>query len=211
MIEDPASSGEVMSEAGDGIACGKPDDLRAGWLATVNQMLGPVYRFVRARVPAEAVDDLVQETFAAASRGIGGFDGRCGLWGWLTAIARNKIAEYYRRTHSAKALIVAADALAEQAGAIEETIVSGHPLPEEICQRREFETLARAALSELSPEHRACLVARYYEDLSLDTLARHLGVSRAAANARLHRARQELKLAFVRLLNRPASNEEATI
>lgn len=171
------------------------------WPATVEAMLEPIYRFVRARVPSDAVDDLVQETFVAASRGIDRFDGRCPVWNWLTAIARNKIAEHYRRNGSRGVLAEAAQSLNSDQTQVQQALLSEYPLPDEICARREFQALARAALSALSPDERECLIGRYYEDLSLDDLGRRLGISSAAANTRLHRARKELRRMFTTLLN----------
>lgn len=177
------------------------------WPAVVGDMLEPVYRFVRARAPADAVDDLVQETFVAASRGIGRFDGRCPLWNWLTAIARNKIAEYYRRSGSRDVLAETLEML-EADGKLREELAGESPLPDETCERKEFQMLARAALSTLSPEQQECLVGRYYEDLSLDELSDRLGISRAAANTRLHRSRQDLRHAFLKLIGGGADNQE---
>ncbi len=171
------------------------------WPATVEAMLGPVYRFVRARVPADAVDDLVQETFVAASRGIGRFDGRCPVWNWLAAIARNKIAEYYRRKGSRVLLTESLATLNSEGAAVERALHSELPLPDEICERQEFRHLARAALSLLPPEQQDCLVARYYENLSLDEIARRSGISASLANTRLFRARQALRDVFRNLLS----------
>ncbi len=171
------------------------------WPATVEAMIEPIYRFVRARVPANAVDDLVQETFTAASRGIGRFDSRCPVWNWLTAIARNKIAEHYRRNGSRGVLAEAAQSLNSDQTQVQQALLSESPLPDEICARQEFQALARAALSALSPDERQCLVGRYYEDLSLDELGRRLEITPAAANTRLYRARQELRRMFMTLLN----------
>lgn len=182
--------------------CGDPPVGPAhSWAATVEDMLEPVYRFIRARAPAAAVDDLVQETFAAASGAVGEFDGRCPVWNWLTTIARNKIADFYRRSGSRSGLMQALEALDAEGGQLRQSLTSESPLPDEICQRQEFQALTRAALSAVDPVDRECLVARYYEGLSIGELARRLGISQAAANTRLHRARQELRQVLLCLLN----------
>jgi RNA polymerase sigma-70 factor (ECF subfamily) len=170
------------------------------WAATVETLLDPVYRFVRSRVPPEAVDDLVQETFVAASRGVPSFDRRCPVWNWLTRIARNKIAEFYRQRHCRHVLHEALCALAPQDGCLLGALRQEVPLPEELCQKEEFRLLARAAIDALGPEQRECLVARYNEGLSLDELGRRFGVSPAAVNARLYRARKELRESLMGLI-----------
>jgi len=189
------------------------EDQKAGlpqsWPATVEVMLGPIYRFVRARVPADAVDDVVQDTFVAASRGVGRFDGRCPVWNWLATIARNKIVEYYRRRGVRDLLMESLSTLNSDEVVVERALLSESPLPEEICSHREFQMLARAALSGLSPEEQECLVARYYEDLSLDESARRFGISRSLANTRLHRARQALRRVFLGLLGDKGDDRES--
>ena len=187
----------------------KTAGLPQSWPAAVEAMLGPTYRFIRALAPAEAVDDLVQETFMAASRGIGRFDGRCPLWNWLTAIARNKITDHYRRSGSRNVLAKALDMLSSDGAQVQRALLSESPLPDEICEHREFQALARAALGALSPEQQECLVGRYYEALSLDELGRRLGTSPSLANTRLHRARQALRQAFLKLLGGKGDNQES--
>ncbi len=191
------------------------DDETAGlaqsWPAAVDALLGPMYRFVRALAPAEAVDDLVQETFVAASHGIRQFDQRSPLWNWLTAIARNKIADHYRRSGSRGVLTEALDMLGSDHAQVQRALLSESALPDEICERREFQALARAALCALSPEQQECLVGRYYEALSLDELGRRLGTSRSLINTRLYRARQALRQAFLRLLLRNKEDHQESL
>jgi RNA polymerase sigma-70 factor (ECF subfamily) len=189
---------------------GDTTGLPQSWPATVEAMLVPMYRFIRALAPAEAVDDLVQETFAAASRGINQFDRRCPLWHWLTAIARNKIADHHRRSGSRPVLTQSIETLNSDGDQVQQALLSESPLPDEICERREFQALARAALASLSPDQQECLVGRYYEDLSLDELGRHLGASPSLANTRLYRARQALRQAFLRLLGAEGDDQESS-
>ena len=172
------------------------------WTATVEAHLDAMYRFVRLRVPADATDDLVQEIFVAAARSVSQFDAARGpVWPWLLGIARNKIAAYYRQTQAPLALSEVVAWLSSDDGRIRQTLASETPLPVEICQRAEFRTLARVALSTLDLQHRACLVARYYEDLSLDELSNRFHLSRSAVNSLLYRARIELRRALCNLVD----------
>jgi RNA polymerase sigma factor (sigma-70 family) len=187
---------DVMVKVSDG----EKADLSQWWPATVEALLGPLYRFVRSLAPAQAVDDLVQETFVAASRSIRQFDGRCPLWNWLTVIARRKIADYYRRSDTCDVLLEAIDGLADDT-TVQRALLSEAPLPDEVCARREFQALARAALAALAPEQQDCLIGRYCEGLSLEQLSRRAGASRGVLNTRLYRARQALRQAFLKLLS----------
>lgn len=54
----------------------------------------------------------------------------------------------------------------------------------------------RHALAGLSPDHRAVLVLRYYDDLSVADIARTLEVSEGTVKSRLHRALRRLREAI---------------
>jgi RNA polymerase sigma-70 factor (ECF subfamily) len=131
-------------------------------------------------------DDALQETMLRAWRGIGRFEPRAELQSWLYRIATNvclRMIEQRGRqpmpvdTH----LQPYPDALLET-----ET-------PEHETERRETIGLAFvAAMQLLSPRQRAVLVLRDVLDWSAREAADALGVSVAAANSSLQRARARL-------------------
>lgn len=51
----------------------------------------------------------------------------------------------------------------------------------------------RAAIGQLSPEHREVLVLREFERMSYEEIAEALDVPRGTVESRLHRARSELR------------------
>src|SRR5690242_5775284 len=53
--------------------------------------------FVRGRVPAHEVDEIVQATLADAIAAKNPPETRGALWGWLRGIARHQVADYHRR------------------------------------------------------------------------------------------------------------------
>ncbi len=55
---------------------------------------GEVWRFAAALVDPGTADDLTQETYLRAFRGLGDFAGRCSVRTWLLAIARNVCADH---------------------------------------------------------------------------------------------------------------------
>jgi RNA polymerase sigma-70 factor (ECF subfamily) len=57
----------------------------------------------------------------------------------------------------------------------------------------ERRTQVRLAMSRLPKRDAEILLLKYNEDWSYDTLAKHLGISQSAVEARLHRARQRLR------------------
>ena len=182
---------------------------RQQWAEVVEEHLPGIHRYVRGRVAPEAVDDLVQDVFVAAAGHVAQFDpGRGSTWQWLLGIARNIVAAHYRQTGRATALTEARGWLNTDGRVLAEALVSESPLPDEMCQRREFRMLARAALGMLEPHHQTCLIARYFDDRSLEEIAQTMKLSRAAANSLLHRARTRLRETLQGWLRDAAALEE---
>jgi RNA polymerase sigma-70 factor, ECF subfamily len=132
-------------------------------------------------------DDAFQETMLRAWRGIGSFEPRGELSSWLYRIATNvclRMLEQRRRTPAAvdAHLEPYPDVLLEPA------------TPEDEAERRETVGLAFvAAMQLLSPRQRAVLVLRDVLDWSAHEVADALGVSVAATNSALQRARARLE------------------
>ncbi len=160
-----------------------------------------LYTFVRTRVPPDDLDDVVQEVFLAAVTSIS----RSGsppesAWQWLLAVARSKIVDYFRRSGRRSQLIEALVRLGSQRQHVRQAVLDESALPEDLCQRSEMKALVEAALAKLDPGQRVCLHARYYEGLMLEEVAGRMGISRAAANPLLHRARQDLRQGLLAVL-----------
>jgi RNA polymerase sigma-70 factor (ECF subfamily) len=51
----------------------------------------------------------------------------------------------------------------------------------------------RAAVAALPPEHREVIVLRYFDEMKLDEIARHLGLRVGTVKSRLHYASQKLR------------------
>jgi RNA polymerase sigma-70 factor, ECF subfamily len=131
-------------------------------------------------------DDALQETMLRAWRGIGSFEPRGQLSSWLYRIATNvclRMLEQRRRTPAA------VDAHLEPYP----DVLLEPETPEDEAERREAVGLAFvAAMQLLSPRQRAVLVLRDVLDWSAREVADALGVSVAAANSALQRARDRL-------------------
>ena len=65
-----------------------------------------VYTYARHRLAphADLVDDVVQDVFLAALKGLATFEGQSSLRTWLVAIARHKIEDIYRHRLRARRL-----------------------------------------------------------------------------------------------------------
>ena len=133
-----------------------------------------VAAFLRGMLPADDVDDVLQETLVAALRAYPGFDGASPR-AWLLTIARRKaIDEHRARSRRPEALAepdaIAASPAAEGPGAA-------------LCER----------VAALPPKQRAAVVLRFALDLRYREVGEALGCSEAAARRNVHEAVRALR------------------
>ncbi len=126
-------------------------------------------------------EDVVQETFLAAFKGIGRFGGRSALRTWLVGILVRQVALLHRRKRGK--LTVGLDERHEQQAG------PGGTEAREVDERLDVAQM----LGRLSPEHREVLVLREYEGMSYEEIAQTLDLPRGTVESRLSRARQELR------------------
>ena len=143
------------------------------------------------RDPADA-EDVVQETFLSAFKGIDRFDARSGLSTWLYRIAFNAAMMRLRRRRPEFVPVDRADEQEEDLP-IPEAMVDWCLLPEQELVRSEAREEMERAIGELPPKLRAVFVMRELEELSTEETAQALGLSEQAVKTRLHRARLLLR------------------
>ena len=121
--------------------------------------------------------DLVQETFLQAFRSLPRYRGQSSVYTWLHGILLN-LSRHSRR--EAKRIVYSEEFIAQAPAAPddgpspEDAKVSGSALAE--------------ALGQLSTPHREVLVLRFYENMKIHEIARHLGLSTGTVKSRLHYA-----------------------
>ena len=131
---------------------------------------------------AADAEDLVQETFAGAYRGLGTFEGRASVKTWLTRILIRQLARHLSRVRRRKAVFRPLEATPEDA--------LGDASPVAAADARMDVT---AAIRSLGPEHREVIVLREIQGLSYEEMAEILEVPRGTVESRLFRARRELQ------------------
>jgi len=146
-------------------------------------------RLMRDRAEAE---DVVQETFLSAFKGIDRFDGRSGLSTWLYRIAFNAAMMRLRRKRPD---VVPVEGVDEQEGdlPVPEALIDWCLLPEQELVNAEARAEMERAIDELPPKLRVVFVMRELEELSTSETAEALGLSEQAVKTRLHRARLLLR------------------
>lgn len=144
---------------------------------------------------AEA-EDLAQEVFVQVFKGIGSFRGESKLSTWIYRIAINlsKNRSKYlrvRRTDHQEQL----ESLEERAPVEETRRANIAPIerPDDLMAGRQLERIVQAAILELEPTFRECLVLRDIEDLSYDEIAAITNLAEGTVKSRIHRARTQLK------------------
>lgn len=159
-----------------------PDALREVVEAFSERLTAVVAGVLRDR---DAVDDVVQETFAKAWFRIDTFHGDSSLFTWLYRVAVNGCKDLAKRRSRRPAGSL------EDLGA--DTALSAPAAPPiEGLERREQRLKVRAAIAALPDRFRAVLALREIEGLSYHEIATVLGLSLGTVESRLFRARQRL-------------------
>lgn len=150
-------------------------------------VLTVAWRILGDRATAE---DVAQETFLAACRGLPGFRADARFSTWLYRIAVNKCRDLQRSRTGDRHVALAGDdgeAALESAG-----MSSDHRTPEDRLLDEHRARLVAEALGRLSPVYREAFVLKHVEGLSYDEMAEVLGVESSTLRMRVYKARQEL-------------------
>jgi RNA polymerase sigma-70 factor (ECF subfamily) len=143
--------------------------------------------------------DLAQETFVRIFQNRTKFETRMKFSTWLYAIATNLVKDRYR--HRTRHTQVSLDAENEATGEdFRENVPEQMPTPSESLQSAERAEAVRQAVGELPEELRTPLILSEYEELSHAEIGEILECSAKAVEARLYRARNQLRDKLARLL-----------
>ena len=154
----------------------------AAWDALFRRYQLPLYVYVFELVRDEQAGlDLVQETFIAAVRHLGGLRDDAKFGSWLFGIAHQKVIQRWRKRTE-----VLLDEIPELPDEFE-------PAPDDLLIRREQETEFMQLLNQLPPPQRSVLLLHFVEDFSLDEIARITETQLGTVKSRLHYAKRALR------------------
>ncbi len=172
-------------------------------------------RVARLRgVPPDAVEDVVQETLLEAWKHLDRLHEPAGFQLWLDEVCRN-ICRRYARKHATdvqRSVLLPGSTLDDEDESEESTsflnnLPDTHLLdPVEALNRQDMAMLLDRALGSLSRNAREAVELHYLLELPQREIAARLGLSLSALEARLHRARQQLR----QVLNGPLRDEAQT-
>ncbi len=146
-------------------------------------------------------EEIVQDTFIRAHRGLATFRGESSLSAWLHRIALNLSHNrhwyfFRRRRHATQSLDAVVSDTNEST--LASLIPSGNPTAVEEACRNEFAGMLTVCMARLSSAQREILTLRGVQQHSYDHIARVLGIRIGTAKSRIGRARVALR----RLLDR---------
>lgn len=148
------------------------------------------YRFVGNHEDAQ---DIAQEAFIRAYKGIEAFKGTSKVYTWLYSItgnlARNKLRDANRKGRNMGSSL---EALQEKAPDVAQAYASTTETPEQIARGRELEEQLQVCLDEM-PEHcRMTFVLRTFENLTYAEIADCMACPTGTVKSRLNQARSML-------------------
>jgi len=139
-----------------------------------------------------AAEDLAQDAFVRAYRGLARFRGEAAFGTWLIQIAINLARDRVRERMRKRT--VSLDALLER-DADSPLFADSRPGTDPLAFLSERDLVDRleSALAELPPAYREAFVLRHIEDMPYEAIATATGHSVGSLKVRVHRARKLLK------------------
>lgn len=157
------------------------------------KMFAVALSMLRNRADAE---EIAQDTFIRAHRGLASFRGDCSLSTWLYRItlnlSRNRYGYYFRRSqHTTRSFDSAFSD--DNQSSLASLIASDAPSPVQQAAASEFTELVAACMQRLGDGHRDILTQRNHLNFSYGDIARTLGISIGTVKSRIARARVNLR------------------
>jgi len=156
-----------------------------------------LYRYALSRLRGpEAAEEVVQETFFAALKGLDQFAGRGAERAWLLGILKRKIVDFVRqRNRSQPSADVAEDISAqlfdERGSWRDDPRVFG-PQPSDAMERQEFWESFRQCLETIPLRQADVFTLRELEEQSSEEICKELAITPSNLWVLLHRARLRL-------------------
>jgi RNA polymerase sigma-70 factor, ECF subfamily len=159
-----------------------------------------VFGWMCRAVGPDSAEDLTQEIFLKAFRGLARYRGDAPARAWIAAIAHNTVKNRYRFLGRFRRVFSGSpdDDRAPE-------VVSGSPGPEENASEGERKSFVSEALRRLPEEYRMPIVLRDLEGWNYDEIAVSLGLPLGTVKSRIARGRGRLKTLLAPLVrkNRP--------
>jgi len=140
---------------------------------------------------AEDAEDLVQEAFLNAWRGLGKFQGQSSFSTWLYRLTANACIDFLRREKRRASMSMTLDGDEDEDRQAD--VPDERWSPERELERGETRDALRRGLAALSGEHREVLLLRELEGRSYADIAQALALEEGTVKSRIARARMALR------------------
>ncbi|HEY1084513.1 MAG TPA: sigma-70 family RNA polymerase sigma factor [Prosthecobacter sp.] len=160
----------------------------------VNRYRGRVYAMTYHMIQNEAEAwDLAQEAFIKAWRALPRFKLDSSFYTWLYRIAHNVAYDYLRKKKIQGDGEFDDSRTEHKAAAGAETVPHGDAAPDTVLKNAELGERIRAAIAQLSPDHRQVILLREVEGLQYEEIAALIPCSLGTVMSRLFYARKKLQ------------------
>jgi RNA polymerase sigma-70 factor, ECF subfamily len=145
---------------------------------------------------AQDAEEVTQDAFIRAHRGLSNFRGDSAFSTWLyqiaTNLARNRYWYWWRRKRD-KSVSLDAPVGAENTTTLAEFIPAEVETPDDIAVTSEFVKRIGSGMERLGAKHREILILRNVKNQSYEEIAKILGISVGTVKSRIARARESLR------------------
>jgi RNA polymerase sigma-70 factor (ECF subfamily) len=178
VVDDPDSSLVSLAQQGDARAF---EALLVKYQRRIARHVG---RYVKL---AGDVEDVVQETFIRAYRGLSAFRGQSTFYSWLYRIATNTALTHLQR--APREVLLGDDSAEDRADAFEPGI-SDAEQPDRALMAKQIAEIVQQALAKLKPELAEALMLYEVENRPYAEIAEMLGIPIGTVRTRIFRARE---------------------
>jgi RNA polymerase sigma-70 factor (ECF subfamily) len=141
-------------------------------------------------------EEVTQDAFIRAHRGLVNFRGDSAFSTWLyqiaTNLARNRYWYWWRRKRD-KSISFDAPVSGDNDTTLAELIPAEQETPEDATVTQEFVSRVAECMDELNEKHREILILRNVRNLAYEEIAEILGISVGTVKSRIARARESLR------------------
>ncbi len=151
-----------------------------------------VFRFSARRMNDADAEEVTQQVFLAALKGLGQYRGEASLFTWLCQIARFEISARYRQAQRQPVTVAIEDDIELQAD-LESMFESPSQAPESMAMTEQLQSIVEVILDHLPADYGSILEWKYMEGYSVDEIARRLNTTVTAVQSKLARARDSFR------------------
>lgn len=168
------------------------------WLELYGDML---FQYALPRVNDSVIaEDLVQDTFLSALKGLDGYKGEASEKNWLFTILKNKIIDYYRKKATEQAVMTMPDLklmddewFNEEGSWAENRMPKDWQAADNPVERKEIQNIINWCKDHLKALQQTVFTLKYMEDLDSDEICKVLKISSSNYWVLIHRARLQMR------------------